>query len=65
MRSIHGENDRVVITVESLNTKLETADKNGYLRGWTESRNQVKAILSKLDEKNVATKVAKALDLAD
>jgi hypothetical protein len=65
MRSIHGENDRIVITVDSLNSKLETADKGGYLRGWTESRNQIRNALIALDDKKVAEELSKALKLTD
>jgi len=65
MRSIHGENDRIIITVDSLNSKLETADKDGYLRGWTESRNQVRKALMALEDKKVAEELSEALKLAD
>jgi hypothetical protein len=65
MRIIRNENDRLVIAVQDLNDKIEAADKNGYQRGWSDSRNQLRNLLKTLADKDVADKITKTLGLAD
>lgn len=65
MRMIRGENERIIIAVDALNTKIEAADKGGYERGWNDSRNQLRAVLKKLSDQDVAAEIAASLKLAE